>query len=664
MAPEQARGEPADARADLFAAGAITYELATGRRAFPGATHADRLSATLRDTPPQGELGELAPIVGRCLAKEPRDRFQSAADLAWALRAAAPAPVVAPAAAAATGAAVAPAARAGLSRRALLVGGAGALAAGVVGYALGRRAGRVSGGEGPTLRLLTHRMGRVYTARFTRDGGRVVYGAAWDVEPVAVHVVELASGETAPLELPSADVLSVSAGELAVSLGHRFVDHQSSRGHLALVPLAGGVPRPIADDVQDVDFTAAPSAPGRAPVASFAVVRAGGRGFRIELPLGTPIVEEPGWITHARVSPDGARVAYLRHPHVNDDGGALVVADVATGAARVIADDWVSIAGLAWDPGGQRLWFTGSRDSLTNRLYRATPGGDVTEVPGRIAGRVRLHDVAADRRGLVTIDAWRLRAMAGEHDRSLSDASYVSDLSADGTQVVVGELGNLQAGRGAYLVPYGGGRPLRLGAGFPVSISPSGQRIAANVSESDRLVVYSTGSGDAPAIATPGFVTYARWLDERSLIALYGKRLWRLSPDAAPVALTPTGGPFALDPARRRCAYVDGAGVLRVLDLADPKAGEARVVPGELAHAEVCGWLAEPDAIVVRSTTTPIVLDRIDPGSGARTRHLEVRPPAIGLKAVDTFVLHPDGRRYVYCYGQELSQLYVTTPLA
>jgi hypothetical protein len=172
--------------------------------------------------------------------------------------------------------------------------------------------------------------------------------------------------------------------------------------------------------------------------------------------------------------------------------------------------------------------------------------------------------------------------------------------------------------------------------------------------------VYATGSGDAPSIAAPGFVTYARWIDERSLIGLLDDRLWRLSLDAAPVRLGDTGGRFALDPARRQCAYLDQAGALRVLDLAT---GASRVVaaaePGS-APSEVCGWLRAVDAIVVRTTTTPMLLDRVDPATGARTRHLEVQPPLMGLKAVDTFVLHPDGKRYAYSYGQELSQLFVT----
>jgi len=641
MAPEQARGESVDARVDIFAAGAIAYELATGQRAFPGGTHAERLTATLRDAPPMDPLGPLAPIVTRCLAKDPRDRFHSAADLAWSLRAGPP-----PAAA-----------RRGSTRRAWIGAGLVAAGAGALGLVLGRR--RRAAVEPPLeLAPLTHRNGRVYTARFTADGNRVVFGAAWDDEPLAVFGLDLASGMATALELPSADVFALSAhGELAVSLGHRFVDHQSSRGQLATLPLAGGVPRVLAEDIEAADF--APSSEARkTPGGELCVVRPSELGFRIELPLGTVLVDEPGWITHARVSPDGTHVAYLRHPQTNDDAGALVILERATKAKRVLSDDWASIAGLAWEAGSNALWFTAGKDDYSNRVHRVTTGGQVEEKK-RTPGRMRLHDLAADGRALVTTDTWRLRAMAGDQDRSQSWVSYVSDLSADGTQVLIGELGGPDAGLGAYLTPYTGGHALRLGPGFPVAISPSGRRIAANVREADRLVVYATDSGDAPSIPAPGFITVARWIDERSLIALQGGKLWRLALDHAPAPLTATGGKLALDPPRTRCAFVDDKRVLRVLDLAT---GEARALATEPAASEVCGWLAAPDAIVVRTTTTPIVLTRIDPVTGARSPHGEVQPPRMGLKAVDNFVLHAGGARHAYCYGQEISQLYVMSP--
>ncbi len=643
MAPEQARGEPADARTDLFAAGAIAYELATGRRAFPGGTHAERISATLRDTPSSDGLGDLAPIVMRCLDKDPRDRFHSAADLAWALRAA---PIAVPAK------------RAGFTRRAWL--GAGILAAGTgaLGIALGRRRGAAPVLPALELVPLTHRNGRVYTARFTVEGTRVVFGAAWDDEPLAVFGLELASGMAVALELPSADLFAVSPhGDLAVSIGHQFVDHQSSRGELATVPLAGGTPRMIAEDIEAADF--APSIEERkTPGGALLVVRPSAGGFRVELPLGTTVAEEPGWITHARVSPDGAYVAYLAHPQVNDDAGGVIVYEVATKTKRLLTGDWASIAGLAWEAGSTALWFTAGREDYTNRLHRVTLDGKVEEKK-RTPGRLRLHDLAADGRALVTTDVWRLRAMAGDLDRSQSWVSYVSDLSADGTQVVIGELGGPDAGLGTYLSPYAGGRPLRLGPGFPVAISPSGRRIAANVRETDRLVVYETRTGDAPSIPAPGFITVARWIDERSLVALQGAKLWRLALDHAPVMLAPNGGRFALDPARTRCAYIDDKRGLHVLDLTT---GATHALPVEPAATEVCGWLAETDAIVVRTTTTPMVLTRIDPVTGARSPHGQIQPPRLGLKAVDNFVLHADGVRHAYCYGQELSQLYVMSP--
>ena len=93
MAPEQLRGESADARSDLFAFGVMLYELVTGRRPFGGATLAEVTSATLRDVPPpitrlRGDVpADLGRIVGRCLEKEPADRYQSALEVMNELRA-------------------------------------------------------------------------------------------------------------------------------------------------------------------------------------------------------------------------------------------------------------------------------------------------------------------------------------------------------------------------------------------------------------------------------------------------------------------------------------------------------------------------------------------------------------------------------------------------
>jgi serine/threonine protein kinase len=87
MAPEQLRGEKADARSDLFSFGAMLYEMASGRRAFPGVTGAEVAASILKEDPPalEGIRTDLPAtfvrIVRHCLEKDPRQRTLSAADL-------------------------------------------------------------------------------------------------------------------------------------------------------------------------------------------------------------------------------------------------------------------------------------------------------------------------------------------------------------------------------------------------------------------------------------------------------------------------------------------------------------------------------------------------------------------------------------------------------
>jgi Tol biopolymer transport system component len=92
MAPEQVEGKAVDHRADIFALGAILYELATGKKAFEGGSQASLIGSILRDEPqPISALQPLSPpaldaLVATCLAKDPDERWQSAADVGRQLR--------------------------------------------------------------------------------------------------------------------------------------------------------------------------------------------------------------------------------------------------------------------------------------------------------------------------------------------------------------------------------------------------------------------------------------------------------------------------------------------------------------------------------------------------------------------------------------------------
>jgi Tol biopolymer transport system component len=91
MSPEQVRAKPGDARTDIFAFGAILYEMVSGRRAFQRETTAETMAAILNEDPPElSTLGKnvsagLERVVNHCLEKSAEQRFQSAKDLAFAL---------------------------------------------------------------------------------------------------------------------------------------------------------------------------------------------------------------------------------------------------------------------------------------------------------------------------------------------------------------------------------------------------------------------------------------------------------------------------------------------------------------------------------------------------------------------------------------------------
>src|SRR6185436_13207140 len=211
MAPEQLRGELADARTDIFAFGVMLFELITGRVPFRSGTPAEMLSRILKDEPDDfGSVGTTVArgvemIVKRCLEKRREDRFQSAHDLSLALEAVS----------GSTDTFSLPLAlwRTKARRaRPFLLGATALLATGFLGAFVWQS---VKPDAPPSFRQLTFRRGDVSGARFTSDGS-IVYSASWEGRGYQLYIVRSDSVDSRPLGIACRDLFAVSrAGNIA-----------------------------------------------------------------------------------------------------------------------------------------------------------------------------------------------------------------------------------------------------------------------------------------------------------------------------------------------------------------------------------------------------------------------------------------------------------------
>jgi eukaryotic-like serine/threonine-protein kinase len=351
MAPEQVRGDSIDHRADIFALGCVLYEMLTARRAFQRDTAAETMTAILREEPPDPDssAGVVPPGVvrtlRRCLEKRPEERFQSARDLSFALETTMDATAVG---SSPTVPAVPDRFRWVRAPWLLLAAGVlvGALAATLV-LRYGDRASPP--GAAPTFRRLTFDRGTIREARFAPDGRTVIYGAAWEGDPIRTFLTRTDSAEAVRINLPDAQVLSVSnIGEMAISLEHTYQGWMGE-GTLARSSVLGGSPKPLIEHVREADWS--PDGSG------LAIVRRVNGLERLEFPIGHPLYETSGYISHVRFSPSGDRIAFADHPLYADDSGGVSVVD-RRGARTVLASGFNSVRGVAWAPGGQEVWFT------------------------------------------------------------------------------------------------------------------------------------------------------------------------------------------------------------------------------------------------------------------------------------------------------------------
>jgi eukaryotic-like serine/threonine-protein kinase len=412
MSPEQVRGKPADPRSDIFAFGAILYEMLSGKRAFHGDSAVDTMSAILKEDPP--ELAEtnrnvspaLERIVRHCLEKNPAERFQSARDVAFNLGALTD---------------ISTSSRGGVrampeeaTTRRWLLPLLGSLLLLVSWAAIYRFAHRGAAAN-PTFHEVTFRSGTIWAARFAPDGQTIVYGAAWDGQPQEIFSTRFDSTDSRPVGLPTAQILSISSkGEMAVSLHPADINAFTQSGTLARVPLAGGAPREVVDNVFWADW--APDG------QSLAVVRRSPTGItHLEFPAGSPIYEPQGWVSHVRFSPGGDWLAIADHVPGGDDG-RLVIID-PHGKRKASSSFYSSVEGLAWTPDGKEVWFSAVPAGSARSIYALDPSGKERLIY-RSPGGLTIHDISRTGLVLLTTDKSRISLSAlppGEtRERSLS----------------------------------------------------------------------------------------------------------------------------------------------------------------------------------------------------------------------------------------------------
>jgi len=684
MSPEQVRAEELDPRTDLFAFGSVLYEMATGGLAFPGNSSGVISEAILNRTPPLPSSAnpaippKLEEVIFKAIEKEREFRYQTAAELRGDLKRikrALDTSRVRPgsAVAAPPGTAPAPAVKTAVSRRRLLVT---ALAAAAIAMIAGLAAGkfllqRPVQASLPIYHPLTFRRGMVHAARFAPDGKTIIYSAAWEGKSLQLFTTRPESPESHDLEPAGADVLAVSStGEMALSLGSRPVAQFLYSGTLARVPLVGGAPREILENVEWADWSPDGSA--------LAIVRQEQGRHRLEFPPGKVLYQADGWIGHLRISQKADTIAFIDHPQLGDDGGAVAVVDLA-GKRTTLCTGWDSIQGIAWSPSGDEIWFTATRTGGDRSLYAVNLAGTV-RLLARVPGELTLLDVGREGNVLLTRGNDRAGMIglapgeAKERDLSWLDWSTPGDLSDDGRTVLFAETGEGGGPKYAvYLRKTDGSPAIRLSEGIGIALSPDGKWALArpNITPSP-LVQLPTGVGEANPLTHDSINhLWGRWLpDGKRLVfsgndAGHGFRLYMESPEEGkPRPISPEGvhPEVVLSP---KGDFAASVGPDHKVYLYPVAGGEPVLVSGTEPDEAPTGFSADGRFLYIfRFGEIPARVFELELSTGKRKLWKQLVPAdAAGIDTIRGITITPDAKAYVYGYIRTLSDLYLVEGL-
>ena len=486
MSPEQLEGQEADARTDIFALGAVLYEMATGLRAFQGKTKTSLIAAIVKEQPrPIAEAQPLTPpalqhVVDKCLAKDPEDRWQSALDvaseLAWVSGAGSQAGVAAPVTSARA------------RRRRLLA------AAAIAGWAVAIAA------VATTVRVWRHlRDATRVTQADLAEQTAVAQDAPLSVSPDGRRIAIEAPGATSQLA-----IRDLSNGEVKRLAGTEGASYPfwAPDGH-ALGFFAGGKLKTVNAETGAIQTICdAPYGRGGAwsplgvivfaPNIAHPIVRVGENGG---VPAAVTTPEHPGLDTHRNPTflPDGRHFLYCAAPANAtmvatslragsiDGGFDRKVLDYASSAAFV--NGWLltvrdrNLIAQRFDPDG--LVVSGKPVAIAQ---------NIDWYPGRYVGTfgagaetlVYLH-AAQPRRQLLRLDGGDARPVTIGQEAFIASPA----VSPDGRRAIVNRFDAATNSADLWMVDLGGGGTDRLtfsargGAEDNTALfSPDGERVA------------------------------------------------------------------------------------------------------------------------------------------------------------------------------------------
>ena len=665
MAPEQVRGATVDSRTDIFAFGAVLYEMISGMRAFRRDTAAETMTAILKEDPP--ELSEidhpvspgLERIVRRCLEKQPEQRFQSAKDLAFALEALTGTTSISKTAAQAA-IAVSPEKR----RWPVFVA-----AAAVIGLALGSAITwylRPAPAPPPTFTRVSYHRGEVIRGRFAPDTKTVFYSAKFSAGAPDTYSIREDYPASTPVGLSGALLLAISRqGQMAVLMRPTYFAHYEWRGTLATSPLGGSAPRELLENVVDADW---------GPDGNeLAVIDRANDKWRLQYPIGKVLLEGEGWMSDMRVSPDGKQVALFRHPPNVDDRGDLLLVD-RSGQVRTVSSGWESLEGLAWAPSGKEIWFSAADSGEQWCIHAVTLSGKQRLVYCGTAP-TRILDIASSGRALVSTEESRGTMAMVEHgsnqERDLSWLSYSwgPRLSRDGSEVLFTDLSEQSGNDYSVYVRKSDGSPaVRLtGGGYATDITPDGKWAMVILPDdpAQRVQIVPVGPGQARVLHWGGMQPrWAEWFPDGHRILMLASQsgqkeaVYLTDVDGStPKQLSP-GAPSwgAVAPDEQSLIIIQkGASVVR--SLSD---GSSKPIAGIQAEEQPIGWADSKHIFVQATTATGLNIYKIDVDSGQRELWQTITPKdATGLRPMNTpTAITPDGRWMAFGCRTQLGQLY------